>query len=232
MTIARAGIGFDIDHTIAIDNKLERVAFLRLLEILIEDGGRALGSLDNEIAKIDELLVQQRSGAFSIDDAVARFTEERGVAPVPRYAENFRTMAVEMVADFVIPLPGARQTFRGLRERGFVLAVLSNGWNPLQIQKARRAGFDGPVLASADLGVQKPHRAAFDAMLAVLGTDIADTWYVGDDPLCDVGGARAAGLRAIWFDPENRRFPSDASPPTSTARALEDILACVTPHSV
>ena len=59
---ARTGIGFDIDHTIAIDNKLERVAFLRLLEIVIDDGGYALGSLDDETRRIDELLVAQRSG--------------------------------------------------------------------------------------------------------------------------------------------------------------------------
>ncbi len=36
---AVAGIGFDLDHTLEIDNKLERVAFMRLLELVEEHGG-------------------------------------------------------------------------------------------------------------------------------------------------------------------------------------------------
>ncbi|MEO6836662.1 MAG: hypothetical protein ABI231_12265, partial [Candidatus Tumulicola sp.] len=69
---AVTGVGFDIDHTIAIDNKLERVAFLRLLELVAADGGHLLGSLADEIERIDALLVQQRGGNFSIDDALRR----------------------------------------------------------------------------------------------------------------------------------------------------------------
>ena len=67
------GIGFDLDHTLAIDNGLERVALLRLLEILLRDGGRAVGTFADEIESIEELLARQRHGEFSIDDAVARF---------------------------------------------------------------------------------------------------------------------------------------------------------------
>ena len=64
------GVGFDLDHTIAIDNKLERVAFMRILETILDDGGHALGTLAEETGRIDELLAQQRSGTCTIDDAV------------------------------------------------------------------------------------------------------------------------------------------------------------------
>lgn len=219
------GVGFDVDHTIAIDNKLERVAFLRLLEQIVDDGGRMAGTLDEEIARIDDLLAAQRGGAFSIEDAVRRFAVNRGVAPSDEYVARFTGMALGMVAEFVIPLPGARQTFAALRARGIAIAVLSNGWNPLQVRKARRAGFEGPVLASADLGVQKPHRAAFSALCDVLGTPAEATWYVGDDPRVDVEGARAAGLRSVWLDAEGRQYPEGLAAPTLTVRALEEIAA-------
>ncbi len=75
------GIGFDLDHTLAIDNQLERVAFLRLLEILLSEGGRTIGTLADEIDNIDELLARQRHGDFSIDDAIARFVALRQVEP-------------------------------------------------------------------------------------------------------------------------------------------------------
>lgn len=224
---AAAGVGFDIDHTIAIDNKLERVAFLRLLETILDDGGRALGSLNDECARIDALLEAQRGGAFTIDEAVRRFARERGVEPQERYVERFRTMAVEMVSDFVIPLPGARRAFEALRARGVAVAVLSNGWNPLQIEKARRAGFTGPVLASGDLGVQKPDRRAFDALLATLGTGAERSWYVGDDPHCDVEGAAGAGLRTVWLDAEGRAYPSGVAPAECTIHSLGEIASCI-----
>jgi putative hydrolase of the HAD superfamily len=220
---ALAGVGFDIDHTIAIDNKLERVAFLRVLEMILDDGGRVLGSLAEETERIDVLLAQQRSGIFSIDEAVRGFARERGVPPRALYVERFRTLAVEMVDQFVIPLPGAKQAFAALRRSGVRMAVLSNGWNPLQVRKAQRAGFEGPVLASADLGVQKPGARAFEALLDVLGTAVERTWYVGDDPRADVDGARDAGLRAIWLDAENKPFPPEILPPEYTIHSLEGV---------
>jgi HAD superfamily hydrolase (TIGR01509 family) len=224
---AIAGVGFDLDHTIAIDNKLERVAFLRLLELVCADGGHALGTLTDEIDHIDALLAQQRGGAFSIDDAVQRFVLERGVSPKEAYVERFRTMAVEMADQFIIALPGAKRTFDTLRERGIPIAVLSNGWNPLQIRKAQCAGFDGVVLASADIGQQKPGARAFEALLGALGTTPANTWYVGDDPHGDVTGATDAGLHAVWIDADRKTYPPDLPPPRYTIHALEELLAIV-----
>jgi HAD superfamily hydrolase (TIGR01509 family) len=222
---APLGIGFDVDHTIAIDNKLERIALLRLLEPIAAQGGRVLPSLDQETAAIDDLLVRQRAGEFSIDEAVGRFVRERGiVAREGWYVERFRRLALQMVDELVIPLPGAKETFAALHERGIRTAVLSNGWNPLQLRKARQAGFEGPVLASSEIGAQKPDSRAYAALLAELATPAESTWYVGDDPRCDVEGARAAGLHAVWLDAEDRPFPADWPPPGRTIAALADLI--------
>lgn len=221
---ALSGIGFDLDHTLAIDNELERVAFLRLLELLLERGGRAQGTLAEENSHVVELLHVQRSGAFSIDDAVRGFVTERGLPADDSYVERFRTMAVEMVADFVIPLPGVRRTLQALYQTGLALAVLSNGWNPLQMKKAERAGFNGQVLASADIGAQKPSSRAFGQLLRVLGTPAGGTWYVGDDPYGDISGAHASGLNTVWFNYEGKQYPADLARPTYTIRSFEELL--------
>jgi HAD superfamily hydrolase (TIGR01509 family) len=219
-----AGVGFDIDHTLVIDNKLERVAFLRLLELVLDDGGHPLGSLADETDHIDTMLSVQRAGAFSIDDAVRRFVLERGAIPKDSYVERFREMATEMVGDFVVPLPGAKQVLAALRERGILVAVLSNGWNPLQVLKARRAGFDGPVVASADVGAQKPSPEAFRALLAALGTPPDRTWYVGDDPHGDIAGATAVGINAVWLDAERKIYPTDLTAPPHVITSLYELL--------
>lgn len=220
-----AGIGFDVDHTLLIDNKLERVAFLHLLDFVVSDGGHPLGNLADESARIDALLAEQRSGAFPIDEAVARFVRARGVEPRAEYGERFRAMALRMAPDFVVPLPGARQTLEALGARGIAVAVLSNGWNPLQAVKGELAGFSGHVIASGELGLRKPDRRAFEALLERLGTSPERTWYVGDDPRVDVAGSAAAGLVSVWIDADGTPYPRDVAPPAMRIGALDELLA-------
>lgn len=225
---AAIGVGFDIDHTIAIDNKLERVALLRLLESVVDAGGRALGSLEEEIARIDDLLARQRRGEFTIDAAVEHFVRERGIAEgEAAYAVRFRAMALDMAGEFVVPRTDARSAFAALRSHGVRMAILSNGWNPLQTFKARLAGFDATVLASAEIGVQKPDPRAFAALSAQLQTLPAHTWYVGDEPRADVEGARDAGLRAVWLNAERAQFPSDLAAPEFTVESLAGLTELV-----
>lgn len=221
------GIGFDIDHTLLIDNKLERVAFLRMLDDVVLYGGKPAGTLPEEARRIDELLARQRAGFFTIDDAVRHFFAERGVDATDSLVRKYRDTALAMVDAFVVPLPGARSALRALRERKYPLAVLSNGWNPLQQRKAAAVGFDGPVLASGDIGAQKPDAKAFGALVEALGVPRASCWYVGDDPRADVTGALAAGLHAVWLDAEGMAYPAGAPQPTRSIHALDELLAIV-----
>lgn len=219
------GIGFDLDHTLAIDNRLERVAFLRLLERILAEGGRYEGTLTDEIDGIDELLKRQRSAEFSIDEAVRRFVAAHGITPTESHVVWFRRIAVAMVDDLVVPLPGVAQTLEALREGGISMAVLTNGWNPMQRRKAERAGFRETVLVSSEIGVQKPAARAFEILLDALKTPPGQTWYVGDDPQGDVAGAAAAGLRTVWIDWERKTYPADAPAPDHTIARFEELLA-------
>jgi putative hydrolase of the HAD superfamily len=218
------GIGFDLDHTLAIDNRLERVAFLRLLEMLLGERGRTIGTLADEIDSIDRLLTHQRRGEFSIDEAVRRFVAVHGLEPTQRHVESYRAGAVEMVDEFVVTLPGVRPTLQALRERGIAIAILSNGWNPLQHRKAERAGFRGTVLVSSDIGEQKPAPRAFEMLLAALGTPPEQTLYVGDNPQSDVAGAHKAGIGSVWINWEHQTYPPDLEAPSYTIADFSELL--------
>lgn len=218
------GIGFDLDHTLAIDNGLERVALLRLLGVVLTEGGRTLGTLADEIESIDELLARQRDGQFSIDTAVRRFVAERGIEPTEWHVDTFRKTAVDMVDELLIPLPGVRQTLDVLQDRGIAMAILSNGWNPLQSRKAELTGFRGPVLVSSEIGEQKPAPRAFEALLRTLEVDPRNALYVGDDPRCDVAGAAHAGMQTVWLNWERKEYPPDLAPPTHTIAEFRELL--------
>lgn len=220
-------MGFDFDHTLGIDNKLERVAFLRLLEDACARGGRCIGTLAEEIVRIDGLLAEQRSGAFTIEQAVERFVRDRGTRrPIP-FVERYKRIALEMVDWFVVPQPGVREMLVELRSRAIPCAILTNGWSPLQQRKARRVEFDGPVVVSSDIGAQKPQPQAFAALAQELGIAPEDVAYVGDAPEADVAGALRAGLQGIWFDAEGVTYPPGLPRPSAVIHNLTELAALV-----
>jgi HAD superfamily hydrolase (TIGR01509 family) len=218
-------VGFDFDHTLGIDNKLERVAFLRLLDSACEEGGHCIGTIADEIERIDDLLAKQRSGAFTIEEAVRRFVQERGVPDPEPFVDSYKRMAVQMVEAFVIPEPGVREMLAALRRRNIVCAILTNGWSPLQQHKAARVQFDGPVVVSADIGLQKPQPEAFQALAQALGEAPQRIAYVGDSPPSDVAGAIHAGMQGIWFDAEGLAYPPDLPKPSAVIHSLTELAA-------
>jgi HAD superfamily hydrolase (TIGR01549 family) len=220
-------VGFDFDHTLGIDNKLERVAFLRLLDRACTQGGRCLGTLAEEIERIDELLADQRAGHCTIEEAVEGFMRERG-APDPGSAvDEYKRLCVDMVPAFVIPQPDARDVLRALRERGIPTGILTNGWSPLQQHKARRVKFEGPVVVSSDIGIQKPERAAFEALARALDAPLEHVAYVGDTPQSDVAGSLRAGMMSVWLDAEGVKYPSGMPQPSATVHTLTELLSLV-----
>ncbi len=222
--IAIRAVGFDFDHTLGIDNKLERVAFLRLLDRACVTEARMIGTLAEEIERIDRLLARQRSGSCTIEDAVTSFMSERGCSNAKAYVDEYKRMCVDMVEYFVIPEPGVREMLEELRRRKIPYAILTNGWSPLQRAKADRVGFDGPVIVSADLGIQKPEPAAYAALSEALGFPPEDVAYVGDTPASDVAGALRAGMFAVWLDAEGVQYPQDIPPASATIHRLPELL--------
>lgn len=215
------GVGFDFDHTLGIDNKIERVAFLRLLNQL----GTASG--EQEIPAIDALLIEQRSGKYTIDEAVIRFVRGHapGVSDCSQYINWYKQTVLNTVDDFVIPLPGAVEMLAGLKARHVPVALLSNGWSPLQARKAARVGFQGPVLVSDQIGTQKPDPLAFDYLLTALQMPASQVFYVGDNPGVDIGGCMKVGIRGIWLDAEGIAYPTELSKPSHTIHALNELLS-------
>jgi 5'-nucleotidase len=214
-------IGFDFDHTLGVDNGLERQATYAFAAEL----GRPLDPVDaGWRERIDDLLSRFRTGGLTLDAMIERFAAGLGV----RGAEpaRWRAGCYALVDELVRPIQGARETLATLRGRGVATAILTNGWSPLQQRKIARAlAADAPpiLLVSDALGAVKPERAAFDALVAALRVPRESLWYVGDNARGDVGGALAAGLRAVWFDWEGQSYPQDLPPPTIRISALREL---------
>src|SRR5207248_6567894 len=88
-----------------------------------------------------------------------------------------------------------------------------------KLEYCGRARFVDALVVSEEAGVLKPDPAIFQIALARLGADAAHAVMVGDSWAADVAGARAAGIRAIWFNPSGKPIPADP-PDVAEIRAL------------
>lgn len=68
------------------------------------------------------------------------------------------------------------------------------------------------VVISESVGVWKPDPRIFEIGLEHVGMSAESVIYVGDNPEADIGGAQAAGLRAIWMNRAARSWPREELP--------------------
>lgn len=111
---------------------------------------------------------------------------------------------------WVEPITDSVAAIGELHAAGIPLAVVSNADGTVD-QILSDAGVcqvgPGPltpvaiIVDSGAVGVAKPDPAIFTPALDALGSEAARTLHVGDSVHYDVGGARAAGLQAVHFDP-------------------------------
>lgn len=92
----------------------------------------------------------------------------------------------------------ALPTLEALNRRGWQQVILSNHVPelPALVDQLGLGPLVSAVYTSAALGVEKPHPAAFRAVLDAVPMH-AQAWMIGDSLRADVGGAAAVGLPAI-----------------------------------
>jgi putative hydrolase of the HAD superfamily len=167
---------------------------------------RALERLNAIWREHRDVPLAEQVGIFldALDPALpSALTLEQRAAVDHAYATPVLTHA-PMVVD------GGVEAIRTLADRGLALAIISNtGRTPGTVlrQLLARAGvLDAfAVLAFSDeRGVRKPDAAIFRQTLAEAGCAAAAAVHVGDDPVNDVAGARAVGMRALHYVPDGR----------------------------
>ena len=100
-------------------------------------------------------------------------------------------------------VPGASALLRALAGR-VRIGIVSNNLTREQHDKLRFCGFDSlvdAIVISEEAGASKPDPAIFRVALERIAASAAETIMIGDAWRADIAGARAAGLRAIWFNP-------------------------------
>lgn len=181
-----AAVGFDLDDTLCVP--------VRDRATLLDEAADAVDA--PAIDRAEYLAAHRRN--LTGETRVPIFAEllDEPTEPTPaRLARSYR----ERVNDAVRPVDGVEELLRTLRGT-YAVGLLTNGPSVAQREKLAAIGltdaFDA-VCISGELPAGKPDRRAFEALLDGLGVAAGALVYVGDDPEADIGGATAAGCRAV-----------------------------------
>jgi len=105
--------------------------------------------------------------------------------------------------------PGVRETLLALKERGFMLGIITDTANPLYVKLSwfARGGFGhvwDSIISSQEVGIEKPDPAIYAACLVQLGLEASQALFVGHSPE-ELEGARKAGMPTAAFN-----YPTEA----------------------
>ena len=129
----------------------------------------------------------------------------------------------------LVPDDAVTQALRDARAGGWVPFVVTNGTVAQQERKLRHTGLDREVagwVVSEGVGLRKPDPAIFQVAAARAGQSLEGAMMIGDSAQADVGGARAAGVRAVWLH-RGRPWPLTAFEPDHRADSFADAVGIV-----
>ncbi len=220
---------FDLGHTLwdlhhSAENRRARIDLM--LALLADDGieppaadpfDRALGLAFAAWWQDGRGGLEQPPSQRFVRDALA----STGVTcPDPRLVE-----VTDVLFGTEADVPSAErdtiETLAALDARGLALGCVTNtlllerGIVDL-LERNGIAAFFGSIVVSSAMGYRKPHASLFQKALEDLGVEPGHALFVGDDPVADIGGAKALGMRAVLTQ-QYRCTPLDGVAPTPDA---------------
>ena len=217
---------FDLDDTLFDHRGCSRDALASVQNSHHALGAMALDDLETAHSRVlEELHADVMLGRVPLEQArLERFRRliamSGGTPPdeaVARTAATYRDRYKEVRR----AVRGARDLLQALSNRARI-GIVSNNLFDEQREKLEHcglAGFIDALVVSERVGVSKPDPAIFVAALEALQCDAAETVMVGDSWAADIAGARAAGIRPIWFNPLGAKSPDGE--PVAELRSLE-----------
>ena len=220
------GILFDLDNTLAHRD----LGIASYAGRFAQDFGTRL--VDPDAAAIAALIVERDNGGYGVvGSPFATLREDIAAALAERLRWHEPTMPAELLDHWIaqfplhaVEMPGASAVLDRLGAMGIATGIVSNGAESSRRELVRRLGFDRRIrtlVSSERAGARKPDALIFELAARELGVPAERCWFVGDHPVNDIQGARAAGMRAIWLAGFHR-WPDDGVA-TTTIAALSEL---------
>lgn len=211
---------FDLDDTLC-DYAGARVGRLRIAFGLAQEAAGI-----EFTAPIDEIVQEsiriQPHGVDHFPSVLSSYgvDDQAAVERATRWFVGNRFYGLQLFPDAIETLESVRAARPDRR-----LGLITNGPADVQTAKIELLGirpYFEFCLISGVFGFWKPDRAIFQEALTLGEAPPTSAVMIGDSPEHDMAGAEAAGIAAIWMNPQQRPWPMDIPPP---ARTVPDLAA-------
>ena len=98
------------------------------------------------------------------------------------------------------PYPDVINVLNRLKEKGYLLGIITDGTIERQKRKISLLGLDNffdTIIFTKQLNNPKPSKIPFEYAIEKLNVNSECTYYVGDNPLIDFKGAKKTGMKTI-----------------------------------
>ena len=186
---------FDLDGTL-LDNNASFARAFNVMKMLFPETfsqEQALG--------LDGMIDLRRNHD---DDAEAYLTDycNRTGWILERSPAVFYSFWCSIYLDYPVLYPESIPLLRGLKEKGYKLAIVTNGNTVSQSRKLRACGVDALVevsIISGSVGVSKPDPGIYRIALERLQAKAEDSLFVGNNPSTDILGAIQTGMDSFFI---------------------------------
>lgn len=215
---------FDLDHTLWDFEKNSALTFEKIFRI------------HNVLVNLETFLEIYRPINFKY---WKHYREEKVTKHQLRYGrlrETFNainyeasdTLIHQLSEDYISYLTTFNHTFHGADvilkhlRTAYDLHIITNGFEEAQKRKLQNSKLDRyfkTITNSEMVGVKKPNLRIFEFALAQARAQPHESLMIGDSLEADIEGAHKAGMKAIWFNPENE----DSKNAFKTITRLEEL---------
>ncbi len=210
---------FDLDDTLFDHRGCARDALTAVQQSQSCFQSMAFDALERAHAEfLEELHADVMLGRVPVDVArierFRRLLKSAGVRDQADTASELATLYRETYRTRRRAVAGAAALMSAVKRHARI-AVVSNNVLDEQQEKllvCRLDQFVDELVVSGEVGVSKPDPIIFQTAMDRLGVTAEEAVMVGDSWIADVEGARAIGIRAIWFN------PSGSAPPYADAQ--------------
>jgi putative hydrolase of the HAD superfamily len=203
---------FDLDDTLFDHHRSAHAALAAVHAAFASD--RAFDELERHHMRfLEEMHVEVLAGRVGLDEARReRFRRVFSALGAPLDERTVAAVAAAYRDGYLQArraTEGAADLLAALRPHAGIAIVTNNLFDEQRdkLEYCGLAAFVDALVASEDVGVSKPDPKIFEIALERLRADKADAVMVGDSWQADIAGAHAAGIRAVWFNPQRLPRP-------------------------
>ena len=209
------GVLFDLDDTLFDHHRSASAALARVHALFAESV--AFDEFERHHTRyLEEMHVEVLAGRVGLDEArCERFRRVFAALGLDLTEAQTWEAAAAYRSGYLSerrPMAGAAELLAAVHAHARI-AVVSNNLLEEQRDKLQVCELDrfvDALVVSEETGISKPDPRIFQIALERLGVAAANAVMIGDSWAADIVGAQAAGIRAIWFNPQRNPRPAAA----------------------